>query len=261
MAVGTPRLVPLKRAVAGALTSSPVAAGVGRVTGGVVRSRGMRIDTRSDAVAPATRAALLFRTYESAEIRLVRSHLRDTDHLVDLGASLGVVSAAAARLLPDGATVTCVEANPRIAALTGVNVEYNAPQVQVRVVHGAIDYSRPAGEAVPFAAAAQHVASAIDTSGAEAGFTAPAVRLSDLVGPDETFSLVMDIEGAEVGLLQAEAATLARCEQLVAELHATELDGRRWQVPEILASALSLGFEVEASYGNVFVLRRVASSA
>ncbi|WP_345457800.1 FkbM family methyltransferase [Nocardioides marinquilinus] len=194
--------------------------------------------------------------YESAEIRMVRTHLRSASHLVDLGASLGVVSSAAARLLPPGAEVTCVEANAQIAALTSANLARNAPHVRAGVINGAIDYTRSPGQAVSFVEADEHVGSAIDADGTRAGFTAPAVRLTDLVQGVKAFSLVMDIEGAEVGLLLAEAQTLQRCQQLVAELHATEHDGRRWEVPDILQLATSLGFTVTASYGNVFVLTR-----
>lgn len=251
---GNRAAIALKRRVAGLLRSKPVAGAVSTLTRGVVRSHGLRIDTRSPEIASATRAALFFRTYESAELRLLQ-HLAPTMNVVDLGASLGVVSSAAASRMPKGASITCVEANASVLALAELNVRTNAPQVNVWPIHGAVDYSTEEGAPVTFARGRLHVASSKSDQASDDGFTAPAVRLSS-VAPQEPFTLIMDIEGAEAGLLHDEAETLSRCTQMLVELHRTRHEDRMLEVPDLLRLAISRGFRVAASYGNSFVLVR-----
>lgn len=220
----------------------------------------MVIDTRSDEISNGTRAALFWNAYESAEVRLVKSHFESTLLLVDLGASLGVVTSAAARLLPARAQVVCVEPNHKILELAQSNVRRNAPQVMVRAVHGAIDYSRVQGSTVTFSRGITHVASALATEPTEGDFEAPVETLRELVGRDVPFSLIVDIEGAEVGLFLKEEAVLRRCEQLLVELHETNYGGRQWHVADIMQLITEQGFTATASYGNVHIFAGPHSS-
>ena len=246
----------LKRRVACVLVSRPMARMVMLLTRGIVRSRGLVIDTRTPEVTNATRAALFWRCYESAELRMVASQFRLTSVLIDLGASLGVVTSAAAKSMAPDTEVVCVEANRLVLDLAELNVARNARQVSVRGIHGAIDYTSVPGESVAFTRGESHVGSSLAGKGDRRGFTAPAVRLADIAPADSTFSLLVDIEGAEVGLFLEESHCLARCDQMVIELHDTVYRGKSWTPNEILNLARDLGFESQNSYGNVHALSR-----
>ena len=127
------RAMRLKRMIAKFSVSRPIAWTITRLTRGIVRSRGLVIDTRSDEISNATRAALFWHPYESAELRMIATHWIDnTSLLVDLGARLGVVTSAAARSMTESAEVICVEPNPTILELARLNVLRNAPHVAVR---------------------------------------------------------------------------------------------------------------------------------
>ena len=254
------RIMWLKRQVARLLCSFPVASLVCFVTRGIVPSRGMLFDTRSSEVSDSTRAQLFWRIYESAEVRLVRDHLRDTRCLVDLGCSLGVLASVAASRMSPRSRLVCVEANPDLIELARRNIRRNAPHVRAKVIHGALDYSQDTASQVSFERGKNHTASALTEDGHPTdGFWAPALQLNELLASEriEEFSLLADIEGAEAGLLSMDGASLRNCRQIVIELHDATFAGRSVSQDDLLQQALALGFEVSASYGSVYVLQRV----
>ncbi|TCJ30221.1 FkbM family methyltransferase [Nocardioides jejuensis] len=249
------RVMAAKAWVAEALCSPAMGRAVTRATGGVVRVKGLRIDTRSAALDPGVPAALLFRIYEGAELRLLEAHVEPSACVVELGTSLGVVGSAAARALEPGARYVGVEANPALVGLALRNVRANAPQVAADVLHGAIDYSRAAGDTTAFRSEGSHLASAL---GEGPGFVAPVVRLGDLLREQGVgdYTLLMDIEGAEAGLLERDSAALEWCRQMIVEFHDTTFAGRAWSRAELAARVDDLGFRRVAEYGSVVVYAR-----
>ncbi len=236
---------------------------VGRVVGAVLRDRipirGCVIDTRDGGIAPAVKAMLLFRLYESAEIRFVQRLLRTDLDVVELGGCLGVVSSQIARRLQRGRRLVTVEPNPRLGEVIRRNVLANAPDALLTVVSAAIDYSAD-GPQTTLALGEANIDSALAT-GAE---TRPSVRVPATTlgrvladhGMDE-FVLVSDIEGAEAGMLQRDGDSLAKCKQVLIELHPTTFEGRPVSVEDMLAGLRRLGFRQVESYGPVFAFRRV----
>lgn len=251
------RLVALKTRVATVLTAPPVGGLVDRLTGGVVPAYGLRIDTRSPAVSHETRAQLLWRLYEGAEVRLARRYLSPASCVVDLGASLGVLGAVATRAT-GAERYLGVEANPALLEAARRNLATNAPRVDPTLVHGAIDYLRPAGSTTSFDSAAIHTGASLVEDVGSADFSAPVVRLGQLVEEHaiDAYTLLMDIEGAETGLFLDDPAGLDGCRQMLVELHDNEFRGRSYRRDEVLELALALGFGVTASYGSVYVLDR-----
>ena len=248
-----------KKRVAAALCAPATGAGVRVLTRGRVPSRGRRFDTVSPAVSDTTRAQLFFGLYEGAEIRMAKRHLRDTACLIDLGCSIGVLAAFAGERVVARGQIFGVEANPGLIELARANIARNVPHVEAQVVHGAIDYSHEPGSTAQFLKTFDHTASALAADGgSDVAFTAPVVRLSDIVSTAniDRFTLLADIEGAEAGLLIDDAPSLSRCDQVLIELHETRYSGRVYTADELLDLALALGFVVEASYGNVYVLNR-----
>lgn len=250
-------MIKAKVMIARALCSPPLTASLRRITGGIVPSRGMRIDTRSPEVSDYARGQLLWGLYEGAECRMVRRHLRPRPWLVDLGASLGVLTSYAARMMGD-VDVLFVEANPRLLPLAQRNLARNAPRARVHPVHGAVAYGTSATH-VHFESTTEHTAARLATDRSQPpAFSAPVVRLGDLLegrGIDD-FVLLMDIEGAEAGLLYEDPDSLNSCRQLIVELHQSRHGGREMTPQDLLGRLIHLGFRLVENYGSVAVLER-----
>lgn len=192
---------------------------------GIVHRKGLRIDTRTPAVDDQTRAMLIAGVYESAELRLVPLMAPPTT-IVELGTSLGVVSSAAARRLGASGSYLGIEANPDLLEIARTNILRNAPKCDVSLRQGAINYPSPEGTPAHFNQSRSSLGSSL--SDHDAGFVAPTIRLSSLVTGLKRFTLICDIEGAEVGMFLEDHDAFEHCEQILIELHPTFYGGRAW---------------------------------
>ena len=93
--------------------------------------------------------------------------------------------------------------------------------------------------------------------------TAPARKLSDVLREYELapYQLVMDIEGAEAGIVLDDAEALGNCARIVAELHETEHHGRRLGIEDLVTAFCALGFEITDRHGPVVVFTRSERAA
>lgn len=236
---------------------------VGRAFGGRVPSAVGRVDTRSPAVPPEVQARLLFRLYERAELRFVTGLLRTDLPVVEVGASIGVITIAARRRLAAPVPLLAVEANPALIEPLRRNLAAAGVDRLVTVVHGAVAPTASGGT-VRLALGSSSTDSRLaeghhdDPVPGPGIVEVPAFSLGDLLtehGVDGDFSLIADIEGAEATLLEHEGAALARCRQAIFELHDTTLHG----APITWAGLLErfeadAGFSVAAQHGPVAVL-------
>ena len=89
---------------------------------------------------------------------------------------------------------------------------------------------------------------------------APTITLSSLLSAKNLdglpFQLVMDIEGAEAGVVFEEPNTLAQCRRIVVELHETEYRGTVFTVDDLIVAFTKLGFVAQTQYGPVIVFDR-----
>jgi FkbM family methyltransferase len=215
------------------------------------------IDTSDPIVTPWVRSLIFWGFYESAELRLVEKYLPATLDVVELGASLGVVSAHIGRRLESGRQLISVEANPALVASLRANIASNAPQVRASVHNNAVFSGPDRPEFVELAFGDSNLAAWIRQPGDGAqSCRIRTATLSELlaahgIGP---YALVTDIEGAEAGLLLSEREALASCKLLIAELHDTEWLGRKFSVQDLVRLAIDeVGFVLRDQYRNVFV--------
>lgn len=243
-----------KASLARALTSAPASAPLALIAGRIPCGE-CTIDTRFDAVAPHTRAEMLWGMYESAERRLVCGHLRAGLDVVELGASLGVVSSHLARRLGPGRKLVCVEANPRLTRAIETNVRRNAPGARFEVVAAAVAYG---ADHVQIELGEDTTMGRVASGGPGGGVRVPAITLSRLLAERAVgdYALVMDIEGAEAAILAEDAAALARCQQIVAELHPVERDGRALGQEDLARQIEALGFRRARQDGFVYLFER-----
>jgi FkbM family methyltransferase len=201
-------------------------------------------------VSYATRASLFWGFHEAQEIRYVTAHLPLDLPVIELGTSLGAVSAHIARRLNGGRRMVCVEANSRILSLARETIFMNAPSTDVVLIPAAVDYRN---ETVPFAVSEDLISSRV-AQGDELLSRVPAITLMSILEQVDVreYSLVCDIEGAELQILENDLEALARCRVMIIELHDTptlSID----QMAQVIAAA---GFHRKAQHGAVFVFSR-----
>jgi FkbM family methyltransferase len=189
-------------------------------------------------------SSLFFGTYESAEVFLARELLYPAGDVVELGASMGVLSAHIARRLAPGARLVCVEPNVQLHAAIAQTVAENSPGARCTVVGAAVHY----GSAETVTLDVSNVNSArVSEAGGMEGLTVPVTSLSQVlrehgIGP---YTLVCDIEGAEAGLLTCDAKALEGCQNMLIETHETDFQGQRFGTSGYLERLFALGFRAK----------------
>jgi FkbM family methyltransferase len=232
---------------------------VGKLAGLVFQDRipfyGARVDTSEAAVADQIKAMLLWRMYESGEVRFVRKYLRPDLDVIELGSSIGAMATQILSIIDRDRRLVCVEANPALLASIRKNVDTRAT-----VIHAAVAYEQK--DTVELALGESSLGSAVKADRAAGrSVTVPAKTLRQIhhsAGLGR-FALVCDIEGAEHDLFALDPVVLGQCEQIVIELHdvSSSSDGRLKTV-ERLASSIRTdhGFRQLARYGPVCVYQR-----
>ncbi len=257
------RMVPggVKGALAGLLCHRVVGAGLATLFGDRIPTRGMRVHTDSPRIANETKAALFWGIYERAEIDFVRRHLDGDLDVVELGGGIGVLSCAILRGMVDGAKLVTVEADPALAGLLERNIASNHPGRRYSIVRQAVSYPPGPGTAVDFivgdSIVTGRVAAAGDAAGGEVR-SVPATTLSRILEENEIgdYALVADIEGAEAQILLHDVPGLARCREIIIELHDTEVDGARFSIQDLVDRIEALGFRLIDRYAGVCAFRR-----
>ena len=235
---------------------------VGKMIGahyrGVVPSRGLHIDVVSPAVASENIASIFWGLYERTEVMCVQRYLPTNVDVVELGASLGVVSAHVARRLDAGAKLVCVEANPALIELIERNVRLNSAQRPLVTMNAAVSHSGPE---VLFRVEDNNLGSALATKCGEKVVRVPAVTLRQIADRNTLarFTLVSDIEGAEYDLLLKEGGLIReRCDTLIIELHEIQDIGRSVSVSDLAMMIRDLGFNQLFRRNNVFVFKSMS---
>jgi len=223
-----------------------------------IPSRGLRIDVSQAALPAAIKASLFWGFYENTEIRFIKQYLRTDLDVVELGASLGVVTSHIARKLRGSHQLICVEANPHLITSIQANVRYNAPEAKFSVIHGAVSYT---SENIP--STLQLGSNNTNSSFVEnssLGLEAPKVRLQTILAEHNinSYALVSDIEGSEAGLLSKDLSSLAGCQQMIIELHKAAHEGEHFSTEHLREILQDCGFTLRDQHGAVYMFERLA---
>ncbi len=193
------------------------------------------------------------RTFEQPEREAVRKLISPGEVVLELGACLGFISTFIRKHTRAG-KIIAVEANPqlipyiqRVHALNGVR--------DVTVMN-AVVLPEPGAPTVKFYCRAQVPTSSLSPEGAPATSIAEVatVTFADIIAQYAPKVLVVDIEGGELELFQAE--TLGTIEKIIIELHpqAYGLPGMQNIFNDI--HRLGFAYDATASAGQVVSFRR-----
>jgi len=249
--------------MAAVLCSAPAGWLVGTVFANRVPHRGVVVDTRHREVKMSVKAALLWGIYESGETRFIQKYLKPTRDVVELGASLGVVTSHIARAVGTKHQIVVVEANPKLLDSIETNVRRNCSGARLAVVHGAIFYpsgDEPAPASIHLQIGNTNTDSSVGGGASATSVAVPVTTLSQILESHtiNDYTLICDIEGAEIGLLEREKAALARCALLIIELHRTSWAGKEISADELCELLQSEhGFQLRDRHGPVCVFDRL----
>jgi FkbM family methyltransferase len=161
----------------------------------------------------------------------------DTPRVLDCGANIGLAAVWLKRAYPR-ARVTAFEADPHICDVLRRNLARNGLS-DVEVVHGAIW-----SDNIPVAFRAQGAeGGAVDVVGADTVgplIEVPAIRLRDVLARERVDFLKLDIEGAELDVLEDAEATLENVRAIHLEVH--DFNVSRRVLPRCLLALERAGF-------------------
>lgn len=257
--------LPVKKRATDLLCHPLVGRAVSWVFADRIPSWGCRIFVDSPRVSMRQRAEIFTRLYERAEIALIRRYLEPDVDVVELGGSIGVGASCIARTLRPDRRLVVVEADPELAPILERNLQENAGGTHFDVVRKAFYAASQPVDRVRLQKGSNNLSGKVERElGEDSGDAAswiPVTNLSDLVqeyGIGE-YTLVSDIEGAELGLFLNDAKALEGCRRIIAEIDSDEFEGRYYSIDAVIAMARDLGFELQERYFNCVVLQRRAA--
>jgi FkbM family methyltransferase len=195
-------------------TSSPLAGALGSA----IRHRPFdglgRLSLPHD-ISPKAVTGIACGAYEYSERYLIRKWLPRNLDVVELGASIGIISREILIRIEPQMRLVAVEALQKLVDLAKSNIGIKFSSRNWQVEQGAIAYGC---DKVAFASGAEHIAGRISGEGTQEIKATSLARILDDFGIGE-YSLVMDIEGAEHEVLRNDLESLERCRCVIVELH------------------------------------------
>ena len=252
---------PLKLQVSRIVASDAAGRAIGALTRNRIRHQGLWFDTRGPDFSPRVRAQMFWGGYEGAETRMIRSVLRASPTVVELGSSLGVTTAHIAAVMAPGGRLICVEANPRLISGLSERTALRNAQTRIDVIHAAVTSHCGVAELV---IAGKTVGSRIGAPRPdESVVQVPALTLREILHRTDIteFDLVSDIEGGEAAFLLDDPGVLGRCRRAVIEFHDTVASGRTVSVFDLIDAAVATGLQVVSRHGPVVGLIRLEGQA
>jgi FkbM family methyltransferase len=223
-----------------------------------IRWKNFRFHLPPKQVSRKNVAAVFWGFYESAEIRLIKKYFDGSSSVIEFGSSVGVVSAHLASAMKPGGRMICVEANPSLVASIQKNIAKYAPAgLKYEVLNYAIDYQLP--EVQLWITDNNTETRVLKGENSGAGVKVKTLTLSKISQQYDLkdFTLVSDIEGAEIQFLAGDAAAMSYCKNLFIELHDTKYEGRVYSVKELVDLITGqLGFSLVEQQGPVCFFTR-----
>jgi FkbM family methyltransferase len=195
-------------------------------------------------------------SYEAKEARFIRAYLPPGAEVLELGASLGIVSSIILGRRP--ARLVSYEAVGPLAAVARQVVAHNHPAAPWELVHCAVADEGVSEVAFDWSPEYTQGGSVARSEGT-ARLRVPAASLAAVIarhGFPETAWLVMDIEGMEWELARRQAAALRHFAGIIVECHDVKDGGRSVPHVEVVGALIAAGFDLVARRGQVSVLRR-----
>ena len=219
--------------------------------GNVVRVDSCTFLLSHPAIATATKGLFLLGGYERPEREILKKYLNSEDAVIELGGSVGVVACVTNTLLTDRRKHVVVEANTDLIGVLTANRDRNG--CLFTIVNRALAYG--GSQTLFYRNDAAFYASSVQL---KAGTpveiqTISLRRIIDEYGFD-TCTLVCDIEGGEMELVQHESQVLQdHVEMIIVEIHGWRVGHD--QAEEMIRTLERIGFRSVHEQDEIHVFR------
>lgn len=224
-----------------------------------IRWRGYSFRLPDSGVSKTNVAAIFWGFYESAEIRLIQKYIDGNSDVVELGASIGIVSGHIASKLKPGRKIISVEANRKLVGNVEANLKkFAGRNVNFKVLNYAVQYH--------VAEVMMHISddnteSSVDErmSGKGENVLVPAITLGQIIESENLsdFTLVCDIEGSELEIILYDMEALGRCRNMLIEVHPVSHEGVHYDKEELVDKLIrDHQFKMVERQGNVCYFER-----
>ena len=215
-----------------------------------------RYKTPNKYCTDTVRAMIFWGFYEGAEIRLIKKYFPNDTPVIELGSSLGIISSTVISCLNENILLTCVEANPHLQEYININIsKHNLARNNFKIISAAIAYNT--NGFIDLNISNNNTASSIVNNADHINLKTTkvkAITLDEII--NIPYTLICDIEGAEIDILKNDIKSLMNCKHLFIELHKTNYNGKNYGVSELKEIILSeLGFKLVEQDGNVFYFK------
>jgi FkbM family methyltransferase len=247
----------LKRVIGAFLSSSLVGSMISIVFAKSIpsiRMRRIRINN-SPSIKSSIKAQFFFGLYESGEIRFIKRFLSLAENVIELGASVGVISSYI-NLYKKPKKLILVEANPSLIMDLKSNLKINGASDYTLYNKAITDGS---SNLIQFSEGEDNTTGGLfkrNTGGAST-VVVKTTLFDEILKANaiDSYVLVSDIEGAEIFVLNS-ASGLKGCKMLIMELHEIEYNGKIVSVSSMKQQIKDLGFEILGNYGPLIAARR-----
>jgi FkbM family methyltransferase len=178
----------------------------------ILNLHGVKVRTGMEDVPKSVRSALFKGTYEKFECDLVKQHVTAGAKVLEIGTGIVLVSLVATRLSGQG-NVLSYEANPKMEATIRANYLLNGFEPNLRMKALTAD-----GRELTFFQDQNILSSSLHERDIKSTtITVPSVAINDVLKEAAPSVILMDVEGAEVELL--EIADLSNVKVMIIEMH------------------------------------------
>ena len=231
---------------------------IGLVYSNRIKFRNLTIDTSSTQINSVTKAYLFWGIYESAEARFILKYVQKGRNVIELGASLGVISSLIGKSIGNDGYLFSVEGNTNLVNIINTNLQKNNI-FNVSVINKMVDYNAKDTGFSKFNISKNHLTSSTQKSSNTINeIDLPTISLKQLSEEFDSNELVLvsDIEGAEIGFILKERE-LSNFNLIIIELHETHYQSQTYSVSQMVnLITQNHGFKVKDFYGDVFVFER-----
>ncbi|QPM91944.1 FkbM family methyltransferase [Pseudooceanicola algae] len=211
---------------------------------------GLRLVLPEDLGSAGIAAKLASGGYERDEAAAVRMRLKAGMRVLEFGAGLGFLTAIAARIAGP-ANVTSIEPVAAMLPVIRGNLERNG-LAGVDLRHGAV--AAGVDDEVEFVTVESYIGSALAETD-QTGTLVPRADLDALLEEVTPQAVIMDVEGAEIGLFDNPWPVKPRL--VVLELHPKRYGGDEIARIFTCMAKTGLAYDPGASRGPVVVFRRI----
>ena len=231
-------------------------------TGGIISSafkgripfHNTKIDVSDPNINNHTKASIFWHFYETDEVKYAQKYLTANEDFVELGSSIGVMGSIVSQIQKSGKYIA-VEANPKLINAIKTNFSINR-KANYTLLNKAVDYFN---KTVSFSVNESNLVGQVDRTGsATSTVTVDAITLDEICIANNltSYTLLSDIEGAEITFLLNDAAALSKCSKIIIELHDTEYNGNDYSVNDMVQLIIDHGFTIIDQRSPVFVFQK-----